>query len=42
MKDETSGMHIKSLKCILYLSGLKSKVYTFSTEDNHESKRALI
>ena len=36
MKDETSGMPIKRLV------GLKSEVYTFSTEDNHESKRALI
>ena len=33
-KDETSGVPIKGFV------GLKSKMYTFITEDNHESKKA--
>ena len=34
MKDETCGVPIKGFV------GLKSKFYTFITEDNHESKKA--
>ena len=34
MKHETNGV---TIKCS---SGLKSKMYTFITEDNHESKKA--
>ena len=34
MKDETCDVHIKSFV------GLKPKMYTFTTEDNRESKRA--
>ena len=33
MKDETSGVSIKSFV------GLKSKMNTFITENNHESKK---
>ena len=33
MKDETSGVSIKSF------AGLKSKMNTFITENNHESKK---
>ena len=33
MKDETSGVSIKRF------SGLKSKMYTLITEDNHECKK---
>ena len=34
MKDETSGLPIKGFL------GLKSKSYTFITEENHETKKA--
>ena len=34
MKDETSGLYIKDFV------GLKSKMHTFITEDNLESKKA--
>ena len=33
IEDETSGLLIKGFV------GLKSKMYTFKTEDNHESKK---